>query len=80
MSGGKDGGKEKMKKEETYLTEVRGLDGLATLGFTGGGDLYIDASGRRQGVERGTDRQIWIWFAREGDRQLDSSSRSDQLT
>jgi len=34
------------KKEETYLTEVRGLDGLATLGFTSSGDLYIDASGR----------------------------------
>jgi len=40
-----------VEKKETYLTEVRGLDGLATLGFTSSGDLYIDAS-RRGGDER----------------------------
>jgi hypothetical protein len=48
MSGGKDGGEE----EETYLTEVRGLDGLATLRFTSSGDLYIDASRRGEEMSR----------------------------
>lgn len=36
--------------ERTYLTEVRCLDGLATLRFTSSGDLYIGASTR--GIKR----------------------------
>lgn len=65
------------KEEETHLTEVRGLDGLATLRFTSSGDLYIEAS-KGGGEHRG--RQTRRSIAREGNCQLDPSSRNGQLT